>query len=307
MELPTYPFQRERYWMDFEPKQDLTSGIESGHPLLGARLATALPIFQNQLSGTNPSYLADHRIHNMTILPASAYIEIALAAKNTLDSEQYSLEDISIREALAFSENKSFTTQLVLTPAADGTSFQFFSRESGAQPETWRLHTEGKIRTAPGEEASHHFSLDELRTRISHSLPIEAYYEHLTAVGADYGFAFRGLVDIHRAEGEALGKIELPAPLDEESEQYIIHPALLDACFQLLGATLYGGTDDPDNARVYVPVGIQKVQIHGRIGPSVHCYVKLRPTSQANSKNLIGDFTLFNEAKTVVAEVNCSK
>ena len=301
IELPTYPFQRQRYWMDFEPVSHISSQIKTGHPLLGSRLSTALPIFQNQLSDIHPSYLADHRIHDITILPASAYVEIALAAaKNILDAERYSLEDISFREALAFSENERFTTQLVLTPNADGTSFQFFSRESGAQAETWRLHADGMLRIQADEASLPHSSLEDPRVRLSQSIPVEAYYERLAAVGADYGSAFRGIVEIHRTEGEALGRLELPAPLTGESEKYIIHPALLDACFQLLGAAM---PENPENNTVYVPVGIQKLQIHGRIGASIYCHVKLRPTTQASARNLIGDLTLFNNAQTVIAEV----
>ncbi len=109
--MPTYPYQREHYWLDFEPVENNNFSSKTDHPLLGSRLSTAMPVYQNQISALHPAYLGDHRIHDMPILPAAAYLEIALAAaKNALDSGPHLLEDISIHEALPLSEATKSTT-----------------------------------------------------------------------------------------------------------------------------------------------------------------------------------------------------
>ncbi len=68
VELPTYPFQRQHYWLDFEPAVSAFE-TKTDHPLLGSRLSTAMPVFQKQLSAKKPAYLEDHRIHDIIILP----------------------------------------------------------------------------------------------------------------------------------------------------------------------------------------------------------------------------------------------
>lgn len=306
LELPTYPFQRERYWLDFETASNTAFEIRTDHPLLGSRLATAMPIFQKQLSTSKPAYLNDHRIHGMVILPAAAYLEIALAAaKHALDNKPFVLEDIAIHEALPLPENSERTAQIMLTTDTSGASFQFFSRESDADQNTWRLHANGRIRYQQTDDAQHAISLDELRTHLSQPMPVDAYYEHLATVGADYGPAFHGIQEIWRAEGEALGKIILPESLIND-DKYSIHPALLDACFQLLGAAVPGAgdLDSAENSIVYVPVGIQRLQVYSPIGVSVRCYVKMRTSDEPNAKTLSGDLTLFDDLGKVVAVVN---
>ena len=187
VELPTYPFQREHYWLDFEPANN---GFETktDHPLLGARLSMAMPVFQKQLNAQRPPYLKDHRIHDIVILPAAAYIEIALAAaKNGLDGGPYTLEDISIHEALPLSDTADCITQIILTPNASGASLQFFSRTDETEQNTWRLHANGSIRYQISEDASKTIDLKALQARLSQPMSVEAYYEHLSSVGADYG------------------------------------------------------------------------------------------------------------------------
>jgi acyl transferase domain-containing protein/acyl carrier protein len=309
--LPTYPFQRSHYWMDFSSAAgaadsnklgDTTAaipGTDTGHPLLGRRLATAAPLYQQALSAEQPSYLADHIIHGITILPASAYIEIALAAACNLNpGERVALADFAIYEALPFPEGETVTAQLILSSDENGSStsaFQYFSQPAGAQPGNWRRHASGRLITQPAQAVPTITALNDLRAQISEPFPVEAYYAHLAEAGAEYGPAFRALTAAWRAEGQALGKIELPeaAPIDE---RYALHPALLDACIQLLGAAVPGAgdIDQPANNRIYVPVAIEQVVLYAGLGRAAECHVQLRPAKQANAPTLTADMTIFD-------------
>ena len=304
LELPTYPFQRQHYWLDFEP---VSSSLETktSHPLLGSRLATAAPVFQKTLTTTNPPYLADHRIHGMTILPAAAYFEIAFAAaKSALEGEAFSLEDVSIHEALPLATNANRVAQIVLNPDASGASFQYFSRKGDEDPNNWRLHAGGKVRAQATAETPAQISLDELRARIAEPMAVGTYYDHLAAVGADYGPAFHGIQEIWRTDGEALGLVSLPEPA-LDGGNYSIHPSLLDACFQLLGAAVPGASDldSPENAIIYVPVGIQRMDLYGMVDGPLYCHVQLHPSKQTGASTLTGDLSLFEQGGRVVVTV----
>ncbi len=194
-----------------------------------------------------------------------------------------------------------------MTPDASGASFQFFSRRDNAEQQTWRLHAKGRIRYQKSEDTPQAISLETLQKRLSQPMPVAAYYQHLASVGADYGPAFRGIQEIRRADGEALGRIAISDSLLDEIHEYTVHPALLDACFQLTGAALpnAGDLDNAENNIIYVPVGFHQLRVYEKVGNTILCHVQMRSaTEQSNAKTLTGDLTLFDQAGRVVAVVD---
>lgn len=128
--LPTYPFQRERYWV--EPRTDAKrvareSRPSAEHPLLQKRLYSATLKkgqiqFEAQLSATMPDYLAEHRLFGEAILPASAYLEMVLAAcqaSQLLQKASITLSEVVIEQALRLDEPQ--TVQVLLTPDEEAT------------------------------------------------------------------------------------------------------------------------------------------------------------------------------------------
>ena len=78
-----------------------------------------------------------------------------------------------------------------------------------------------------------------------------------------------------------------------EYDKYSIHPALLDACFQLTGAAVPSADDldSTENDIIYVPVGVQQMRIYSVVGNAIFCHVQMRSASeQSNAKTLTGDF-----------------
>ncbi len=308
--LPSYAFQRQRYWLDFSKRTEGASALKSenmsNHPLLGRRLLTALPVFKSQLGSSSISYLKDHRIHDVVLLPATAYIEIAMAAAHeALGGDHYSVEDIVFHEALPLSDNRSRTIQIALSLTREGASFQFFSREGETTEEQWQMHAAGHIKLQPSDTMIERVSLPALQARLTEPMSVEAYYQHLATVGAGYGPAFRGLQQIWRSEGEALGKMELPEALTAEAGSYFMHPALLDACIHLLGAAVPGANEleSGENHIVYVPIGCESVQTFITGQAAVWGHARLQPVEQLREKTLAGDLTLFDETGSVVAVI----
>ncbi|WP_424097235.1 type I polyketide synthase [Moorena producens] len=157
--LPTYPFQRERYWIESNHsnrKKPYLLTEKTLHPLLGKRFYCAGQPqqlqFESLLAEDEPAYLKQHRVFGLALLPTTAYLEIALAAgANRFKTDNLVVEDLAIQTGLILPEGETKTVQTILTPSENQTyQWQVFTQQQQPnqdQPQ-WILHANGKIRAA---------------------------------------------------------------------------------------------------------------------------------------------------------------
>jgi myxalamid-type polyketide synthase MxaB len=132
--LPTYPFQRQRYWFTPGKKRRMIGLAADVHPLLGQRLRSPLldnVLFQSDISADTVPFLSDHVVQDQIVVSGTAYVEMALAAAAELASGATPvLRDLIIHEMLTLAEDETRTVQVALSPENGGYSFQVFSQES---------------------------------------------------------------------------------------------------------------------------------------------------------------------------------
>ena len=300
--IPTYPFQRERYWVDAaiaKPFVEMVPRLsQAGHPLLGEQLQlpqSSEVRFANHLSIDSLPFLSDHRVYDVAVLPAAGYVEMVLTAAATMGMASASLENLSIRKSMQFPAGVTRTLHMILTPDQNGTAdFQLLSSELGAEQEEWVLHATGQVSARSPRQISDSMSLVDLQSRLQSS-SVELYYQQLQVQGLEYGSNFRGIQQLWWSEGEALGRIQLPADLKSEAVDYQLHPVLLDACFQLLGATLFANQP----AKTYLPVGIESLQVDRAGTSQLWGYVQVRAQTNTDAKSLVADLQLWDEAGSI--------
>ena len=311
--LPTYPFQRARYWVEtVESDRHQTphffgNGAASKilNPLLGQRLQVAGSQeirFESHISQHSPKFIEHHRIYEAVILPATAYLEMALSAGAAVfKSDNVLLENVVIQQALMLDENNRKTLQVVLKPEETATySFQIFSLSADDTEEaTWTLHASGNLRAGNPNLDAPLTDLSSLQAQYSETILAEDYYRGLQNRGFDYGANFQAIARIWQQDGQALGEIRLPAAIAAEAGDYQLHPVLLDACFQVLG------TSFPDNGQqdVYLPMGVERLQVYRRSSTSLWSQVQRLQAKDANRQQLKADLCLLDEAGNVVAEL----
>ncbi|TVP48085.1 MAG: SDR family NAD(P)-dependent oxidoreductase [Gemmatimonadales bacterium] len=305
MALPTYPFQRSRYWVDVPARQVSDAG-PLVHPLLGRRLESPFledTVFESRLGTAFPSFLNDHRIHGVPLVPATGFLEMGLAAAvEAWGPGAHALEEVSVRKALVLAEQGERRVQVALREEEGRVRFQVYGlADPGAG--RWELHASGRVRRADGGgEAPGRHSLEESRNRCRRSIDPAEYYAGLLDAGVKYGPAFRRLTEILGGDGEALARVEASEGAESDLGQYLVHPPLLDACIQLLGATLPGSERPDPDGRVYVPVTIGSYRVH-RPGPrAVWCRAILTDGSRGTD-SLRGDLELCDEGGVLLAEV----
>jgi acyl transferase domain-containing protein/ubiquinone/menaquinone biosynthesis C-methylase UbiE len=263
VDLPRYPWQKESHWAEGEESRSFRLG-DTAHPLLGKRLAAARPTWEGKVDARVLRYLADHRVQGQVLLSGTSYVEMVLAAARELYGPgAYAVEELELHKACFLGDDHSTTLQLVLDP--DDSTFAIYSRPRG-NGEAWTAHVRGKVRSYNANGVNDAVDLDEVRRRCGEVLDGEQCYEHLGRLGLDYGPAFRGIDRLWRGDGEALGRIELPPALREGLDGYQLHPALLDACFQVLAGALGRGANGAQG--VYLPVLYERIRVRGRaVGP----------------------------------------
>jgi malonyl CoA-acyl carrier protein transacylase len=305
--LPTYPFQRQRYWVEAPEFSQIAVFHQSKgndlHPLLGQRIS--LPgsqeiRFQSLISPDSPRWLKDHRVFETAIMPGAGYLEMALAAGTIiLKSENVQIEDVVFQQALPLLENEVKRLQVVLTPTnSDNYSFEIYSLDSASKDnDSWICHTTGKLTTNPQPHSSG-MNLSELKRQCSEQMSVDTFYHMFKEQGLEYGPNFRAVDKIWRQEGvAAIGKIGLPKEVASELEAYKLHPATLDACLHLLGATY----SEEEKGKTYLPIGVERLQIYRSPSYPKWSYAKLSKGKNADILSI--DLHLFDESEALLATI----
>ena len=163
---------------------------------------------------------------------------MALAAGAGQMGLPVAVKNVSFERPLFLPEAGEVSVHTALTPQTGGqTAFKIFSRPgSERSDDLWVQHASGTI--ARAEPLGTAASLEALRSICGESLHVESFYRELAVRGLQFGPAFQGIRSLWRGDGQALGRICLPPELVPASGSCCLHPALLDACSQVVAAAL---------------------------------------------------------------------
>ncbi|WP_344646264.1 type I polyketide synthase, partial [Streptomyces fimbriatus] len=275
-DLPTYPFQRERYWLDDSGGiGDVASLglIATGHPLVGAAVELADEqgvTFSGRLGvGTHP-WLADHVVAGHVLFPGTGFVELAIRVGDQLALPH--LEELTLTAPLVLPAQGAVALQVhVHVPAGDGTDrreFSVHSRPADAAPgEPWTRHATGSLRAArPGRATG----LGAWPPAGAQALDVREVYPRLADAGLAYGPAFRGLTAAWRRGEEIWAEVALPAELQGQATRFGLHPALLDSALHAVGLA------DRAEQRAELPFSFRGVDLHAAQAAALR--VAVRPT-----------------------------
>ncbi|MFJ8211284.1 SDR family NAD(P)-dependent oxidoreductase [Streptomyces sp. NPDC096033] len=243
VDLPTYAFQRQRFWLENsgpQAPQDVESvGLKAaGHPLLGA--AIALPdsdgvMFTGRLAARAQAWLGDHRVMGRLVVPGAAVAELAVRAGD--ETGCGFLDELTLEAPLVLPEDGGVQLRVLVGEAAsDGRGLRpvtVFSRSEEAPEDTpWTRHATGSLApegAAPGE------GLAVWPPAGAEPLDTDGLYETLGAAGLEYGPVFRGLQTAWKLGNELYAEVALPEEATADAGRYNLHPALLDAALHGIG------------------------------------------------------------------------
>jgi malonyl CoA-acyl carrier protein transacylase len=313
--LPTYPFQRKRYW----PKsaRRAAAGASTGsdlHPFLGIRVASpsggGQVLYQSVLDvkGYN-AFIKQHIVHEEIVVPAATYMDMAIsAAINEFGTGVAIVESMNIEKPVVAYEGRRKFVQTVLTPQTPGVfAFQIFTAEApagnGPVPE-WISHVQGKISVSKQKVESilpeKKEPIADIQARCKTEVTMDQFYTILKRVGIDPHGVFRTIKDIHGGKAELISRVQITDAMQAESESFQFHPSYLDSFIQLpQGMRML----TEKVTRLFLPTSYQKIIFHRKPPVAGWCHMFLRTEANEKVKTIKVDFRGIDDQGEIFLEV----
>jgi acyl transferase domain-containing protein len=308
--LPTYGFQRKRYWISDQLQAHRPEGrktIPECNPAALTyrplkRLSCAAPSFEFAVSAGAPAWSNDHRVQGLPIFPAAGVWEAALAAASEISAGGLGLANVELARAVVLSAERPYTLQLAFLAGAENDwGFQLFGRSSDDAP--WTRHARGRaVPTNPtvNGAALKPMELESLRRRLVHEETVALFYQDLARRGLEYGPTFQGVKELWRGAGEALALLELPPAADDGAAHFGLHPALLDAALQAIGGAMPAANSQA--AAAFVPTRVEWLRIQPGANRATWSVARLRPVDEAE-QTFAADVAVYDVEGQIVVEV----
>ncbi|HEY2242069.1 MAG TPA: beta-ketoacyl synthase N-terminal-like domain-containing protein, partial [Streptosporangiaceae bacterium] len=237
--LPTYAFQRERYWpaAAVAPVAEAAAlGLGSvTHPLLGAAVELAGGqefVCTGRLSLAAQPWLADHVVAGAALVPGTALVELAVQAGDRIGCS--GVEELTLEAPLLLAGPEPVQVQVKVNGPDQngGRAVELYARaDDPGAGRGWRRHARGRLVPAGAPAGGQRAAAEFTTWPPPQAVPVPAgpLYDDLASDGYSYGPLFRGLRTAWRRGGEVFAEVELPAEAAAEAASFGLHPALLDA------------------------------------------------------------------------------
>ncbi len=293
VEMPTYPFQRKRYWL--EQKRGGRPRGKIAHPLLGVEAPSPPEFVQyhNKINGNLDPYFYKHSKFNTPVLPPSAFVEMGMAAgKRVIKDGHVALKDVKFHKDLALVNSDEGTeVQFVVLPKSEHEArFKAYSLQPQDGEDAWVLHAEGTIIQEDKVQVQKRLETSSATIKKQcKPLPLEDF-RNLQSAGHCFDDAANAFEEIFVGDGVALVKLRVDEDVKSHIRDYDLHPLYMDACCQALG--LLAGEEDA----AFMPDGFERQHSYNNDFIDVWCYAVVKTL---DDQSIVGDVYLVSDSDEI--------
>jgi myxalamid-type polyketide synthase MxaE and MxaD len=303
VELPTYPWQRERLWVSRPARQGTAVDVDAStaRPLAGDRLLTPGEEihFVRKVGVVDMPYLEDHRVFGEVVVPGAFHLATVLSVADELVGPGGCVvEALAFAQALVLPEKESPSVHLTAMPL-DGGRMRIRRASLASQQgrtATWRDHATATLAPLGGTRAADAPARPGRQLASANVSQIDpaAFYAGVNGRGIELGPSFQWIRELWVGEREALARLEAPAGL--RGPKLPVHPARMDAVFQAFAAAV------PDSSgTAFVPFGLDRLVFHGAPEGAWWCHATCRPGE--GGELWTGDVHLYAEDGRAIAHI----
>jgi acyl transferase domain-containing protein/NADPH:quinone reductase-like Zn-dependent oxidoreductase/acyl carrier protein/NADP-dependent 3-hydroxy acid dehydrogenase YdfG len=249
--------------------------VLSTHPLLNIhRILHEEPerhIWASEVGLNAHPWLTDHQVNGIPLFPGAGFCEMALAAARTaFGTSLVEVRVMTFDHALRL----ELSTPIVCTAVLDRPGEMNFKLENQAKSEA-QVHASAQLSADASEKPPTAYDITALRA--AHTMPVAAdeMWRWFDSLGIQFGPSFRALAPslALSADGASLfADLRLPTSLRPGLRDYTVHPVLLDACFQSVGA--FAQVVSRTNGRLLLPLAVRRLRLHRVDAAAVYCVTR---------------------------------
>nr|WP_092067195.1 amino acid adenylation domain-containing protein [Dendrosporobacter quercicolus]NSL46456.1 amino acid adenylation domain-containing protein [Dendrosporobacter quercicolus DSM 1736]SDL51088.1 amino acid adenylation domain-containing protein [Dendrosporobacter quercicolus] len=283
--LPTYPFAKERYWIPVvESKAGSKTNREATalviHPLLHKNTSD---FFKQQFSSTftgQEFFLASPILQGQRVLSGMAYLEMARAAVeqaagNLLENQTINRLKNVMWDRPIIVEDQAIQIHIRLFPEDNGEIFYEIYSESEAEA---IVHGQGRAALCSSSKVP---SLDIL------ALQAQCSQSSLRANWVECVSQHQGIEKVYGGMDQVLAKLCWPAVAFATQDQFVLHPGLMDAAWQVSAGLAMVSADDVNTIaplKTYLPLALQELEIYSKCSASMWALVRYSDGSKAEDQ-----------------------
>lgn len=300
LSLPGYSYNRQRYWIN-KTASTKAGTVAALHPLLDANVSTLEEQTFRKTFRPQEFFLRDHRLGDNRVVPAVAYLEMALQASRFASTRTrvVALRDVSWMKPIVVNEG-SATMLVGLTPDRDAVQFEIYPQPG----EPRDVHSRGLVQFAGAAEPdvaapTAPVDLNEIISRCR-KVDREAIEALFTQMGFAFGPTFQVFDTLYFNADEALARLRAPPQSDREPKAYILHPSLMDGAVRTaLGIDGFSGTVPG----VQVPVSLRRIDIVQAVDGECFAYAKRSSVTPAKADQSAYDVLVLDRDGRVLVRV----
>lgn len=303
VDLPTYPFQRQRHWKEVAIDGHSSSPAKYGedqiaHPLLGRRFASPLlreRFYETVFNIHEIPMLDDHRIYGELVVAGASHLALIIgAAENEYGLNKVMLSEIVFPQALVVPEDGERTVQLMLNKGDEESDIHRFRLVSFEDPQQEpAVHATGYIDDSVSIPEP--VDWEEISGRCSETIEAEQVYSTQEQRHIVVGESYQWLKTVKLGKGEAVAELVQPKEIQDISE-FSLHPGLIDSCFGVLVMTA-----EMDVEETFIPFSMEALHLYRRAGREPLRVHARRRSNNGEHQQLVGDITIETESGEPVA------